>query len=57
MEAYKMTAEELEKEVKEIIAQVIEIPLDEIDSDADFVHTFSNIQTLKETHNTESETQ
>jgi acyl carrier protein len=33
-----MTAEELEQEVKEIISQVIEIPSDEIDSDADFVN-------------------
>lgn len=33
-----MTGEELEKEIKEMISQVIEIPLDEIGSDADFVN-------------------
>ena len=33
-----MNAEELEQEVKEIISQVIEIPSNEIDSDADFVN-------------------
>jgi len=33
-----MTGEQLEREVKEIIYQVIEMPMDEIDSNADFVN-------------------
>jgi len=33
-----MTSEKLEQEIKEMISEVIELPLAEIDADADFVN-------------------